>query len=161
MRFDAPILLLATHAACLFGAGAADQATTKQCGDLGVLQIDQTNLPEGVNLSEVRKCTNHPLKSHSRVKGRGSLAPMGAAGVLEGTGYDNATSLIQPRDCRYDAPFGCADGYCWKSCGNPGEWCWTARNQGLGAWYTCNPYQDCGSDTYDCGRNCDKCGCSC
>jgi len=33
--------------------------------------------------------------------------------------------------------WGCEDGYCWKKCGNLGEWCWQAADAGQGSWVTC------------------------
>jgi hypothetical protein len=34
-------------------------------------------------------------------------------------------------------PWGCDNGYCWKQCGDPGEWCWQAVDGGQGGWLTC------------------------
>ncbi|KAI1416863.1 hypothetical protein F5Y13DRAFT_204254 [Hypoxylon sp. FL1857] len=158
MRFNVSIALLAAQATGIFAAGAstASQATAAECGDLGVMKYDQAELPHDVQASDVRKCANHPLKGHERAKGQGSLAPKNAAD----SSHDNAT-IAQPRDCSYDAPYGCYEGYCWKACGDPGEWCWTARKAGFGSWYKCDTYKDCGTLTYACGKHCDSCGCSC
>ncbi|KAF9534046.1 hypothetical protein CPB83DRAFT_728072, partial [Crepidotus variabilis] len=45
--------------------------------------------------------------------------------------------------CWYDSQIGCTGGYCWKVCGNNGEWCWTANNGGVGSLISCSNWQDC------------------
>ncbi|KAI2470985.1 hypothetical protein F4781DRAFT_441237 [Annulohypoxylon bovei var. microspora] len=158
MRFNVSAVLLAVHAGCILAATNAHQLAASECGDLGIMEYDESTLPQGVKPSDVRKCAQHPL-GHSRVKGEGSLAPESDT-VLEDVNYDNAT-ILQPRDCQYDAKYGCTNGYCWKACGQPGQWCWAAKGDGTGPWIQCASYKDC-KTKYACGKGCGKeCGCGC
>ncbi|KAE8154231.1 hypothetical protein BDV25DRAFT_126703 [Aspergillus avenaceus] len=151
-----------------------DTDAVVECGDLEVMTVDPADLPEGVSLSDVRKCRNHPLGRNRYVKGA-SMAPLDAvdAAFYNGTVgaetspveslSDNLSSL-EKRSCYKGAPYGCSGGYCWKACGNieKGEWCWTAKKLGLGAWDKCSRWQDCGTATFSCGRGaCPSCGCGC
>ncbi|PLB47060.1 hypothetical protein P170DRAFT_412582 [Aspergillus steynii IBT 23096] len=36
-------------------------AAEAQCGSLGVMRIDPAELPEGVRMTDVRMCADHPL----------------------------------------------------------------------------------------------------
>ncbi|CEL01997.1 hypothetical protein ASPCAL01573 [Aspergillus calidoustus] len=55
--------------------------------------------------------------------------------------------------CEWKAEYGCpGSGYCWKTCGKQGEWCWTATKGGIGSWITCSTWRDCGTHTYACAR---------
>ncbi|KAI1460256.1 hypothetical protein F4805DRAFT_454683 [Annulohypoxylon moriforme] len=151
MRFNFPALLLAAFSGSSLAATTLNRAAASECGDLGVMEYDEAQLPRGMTSSDVRKCAKHPL-GNSRVKGEGSLAPE--------DGTDDAATL-QARECYYDAQYGCTDGYCWKSCGQPGQWCWAAQGDGTGPWVQCASYKDCGTQ-FACGKGCgEKCGCSC
>src|SRR6201999_897865 len=105
-------------------------------GELGVFA--PTSLPEGVDPNAVRQCTEHP--------------------------QGNVTKHGDGDACFFGGPYGCTRGYCWKQCHTPGrgQWCWTAFNNGFGAWRTCSTDQDCIPNTStDCGQGCPSCGCSC
>ncbi|KAK7749057.1 hypothetical protein SLS62_008452 [Diatrype stigma] len=89
-----------------------------------------------------------------------------ALGVLAaGASTANPNNILGKRDCWHGANVGCTDGSCWKKCGTDesGTWCWTARNDGFGDWYTCSGDGDCNEDM-PCSQaveGCDECGCSC
>ncbi|PHH75992.1 hypothetical protein CDD80_1893 [Ophiocordyceps camponoti-rufipedis] len=78
--------------------------------------------------------------------------------------YPNTKRLFMlQRGCWSGRKFGCsAGGYCFKSCGPQGQWCWVAR-RGLkkrNIWITCKEDSDCNSDML-CGRGCVHCRCGC
>ncbi|KAI1392409.1 uncharacterized protein F4822DRAFT_128425 [Hypoxylon trugodes] len=139
MKTNCAILLLAAQILNI-SASPSPAVLNEDCGPSGLMNT--TNVPEGVDPSAVRKCSEHPL------------------GRVDLTG--RSVGLVE-RTCVHGNPGGCDNGYCWKSCGD-GPWCWTARNGGFGDWYTCSKDSDC-LTSYDCGQksggNCDKCGCSC
>ncbi|KAL3455394.1 hypothetical protein BJX64DRAFT_295089 [Aspergillus heterothallicus] len=60
-------LLLGIHATAALAALRPDAtpdevaAAEAECGSLGVMRIDPAELPEGVLLSDVRMCADHPL----------------------------------------------------------------------------------------------------
>ncbi|RYO75616.1 hypothetical protein DL766_004238 [Monosporascus sp. MC13-8B] len=91
-----------------------------------------------------------------------------AAGVLSSAvGLDSSSpGNVQKRECWHGKSYGCSEsGFCWKKCGgdHTGAWCWTARNDGFGDWYTCSNDNDCNTDM-PCSQavdGCDDCGCSC
>ena len=56
-------------------------------------------------------------------------------------------------------PWGCENGYCWKQCGDPGEWCWLAFDGGNGGWVTCANDGACNANNLP-GTGC-RGGCSC
>ncbi|RAK79651.1 uncharacterized protein BO72DRAFT_373150 [Aspergillus fijiensis CBS 313.89] len=149
MKFSAAllsILVVLTSALTISPTSTGNNDPAIECGDLGVMVIPAADLPEGVLPSDVRKCREHPL-GRNRYLESASLAPL---------------DPVDPQACYRDAPYGCSKGYCWKVCGSNGEWCWTAKGGGAGAWYTCSRYQNCGTGTmYACGRNCPSCGCGC
>ncbi|KAF6831570.1 hypothetical protein CMUS01_07306 [Colletotrichum musicola] len=123
-----------------------------ECGDLQVMSHD--SLPANVDPSQVRKCKEHPLRLSPNVKGH----------QLSGTAEDG--SALERRDCWYGNPFGCSDGYCWKTCLGDGRWCWTAWDNGFGNWQTCAADGECDPKEHpnaNCGEGdgCDSCGCSC
>ncbi|KAJ8091971.1 hypothetical protein PM082_024206 [Marasmius tenuissimus] len=87
---------------------------------------------------------------------------------LQDTGLQ---SREDPARCKYQSPYGCDKGSCWKSCGSPGDgnWCWTAKGNGSVAegdgskpgWLGCNTYRDCNPKAA-CGKgDCTNCGCWC
>ncbi|PYI29060.1 hypothetical protein BP00DRAFT_479945 [Aspergillus indologenus CBS 114.80] len=147
-----------------------DNDPVTECGNLGIMVVPTADLPKGVHPSDVRICRDHPLGRNRDIEGA-SLAPLdpmdvqtleGNTAALEGRSEPKMPNTAELQTCYKNAPYGCSGGYCWKVCGNNGEWCWTAKNSGVGAWYTCNRYQNCGTGTiYACGRGCPSCGCSC
>ncbi|KAE8154232.1 hypothetical protein BDV25DRAFT_148129 [Aspergillus avenaceus] len=40
-------------------------AAEAECGSLGVMRIDPAELPEGISMSDVRMCADHPLGSRA------------------------------------------------------------------------------------------------
>ncbi|KAL8810444.1 MAG: hypothetical protein Q9200_002571 [Gallowayella weberi] len=56
---------------------------------------------------------------------------------------DPTTDKLVARDCWFGASYGCSKGYCWKSCGTRGQWCWLATNNGAGPWFKCSNDQMC------------------
>ncbi|KAI0385084.1 hypothetical protein F5Y04DRAFT_292595 [Hypomontagnella monticulosa] len=142
MKTNNMILLLAAQVLTAFSS-PSPAAVNDDCGSGG--GIDTSQLPEGVDPSAVRKCLEHPLGNinSEAVSERG-------VGLFE-------------RDCWHGKPVGCTKGYCWKTCGD-GPWCWAARNDGFGDWYTCSKDSDCKA-SFPCsqkvGGDCDSCGCSC
>ncbi|RDB29454.1 hypothetical protein Hypma_014810 [Hypsizygus marmoreus] len=126
------ILILASLTTITLGATLSDLAVPRtadssnddDCATLGG-PMPKSNLPDGVITNDVRKCVGHPL-------GKG----------------------VDAQACWTASPYGCSsDGYCWKVCGNNGEWCWTAANKGQGAWLRCSTYTDCHA-TDSCGGTC-------
>ena len=162
MQIIKTFTLLATCTAMAFSSAIPDANAADECSGLGgTMSIPADRLPKGVSPSDVRKCVEHPL-GRERYLEEASLAPFEDA-------KKNSTQL-KTRDplneraadaCYYGAPYGCSRGYCWKSCGNNGEWCWTANLGGLGSWITCNTWMDCGTTTYACGIGGASGGCSC
>ncbi|KAI0160970.1 hypothetical protein GGR52DRAFT_154080 [Hypoxylon sp. FL1284] len=147
MKTNNAILLLAVQAFSVLASPSPVATNADDCGSLGVM--DLTQIPAGVDLSAVRKCLEHPL---------GPAPNDNASSPLEQRSLD-----LEKRDCWYGKPFGCTEGYCWKSCGD-GPWCYTAHNDGFGDWYTCKSDKDC-LESYPCGQkaggDCASCGCSC
>ncbi|PYI09935.1 hypothetical protein BO78DRAFT_383762 [Aspergillus sclerotiicarbonarius CBS 121057] len=147
MRFPLALFSMLALTSALALSPTAKGDPVVECGDLDVMVVPAADLPEGVSPSDVRKCKDHPLGNNRHVKGA-SLAPLDAVDVLFLTNNTTASAEIhalQDRACYKDAPYGCSGGYCWKVCGNKGEWCWTAKKGGVGAWYTCSSYKDCGT----------------
>ncbi|KAK1962959.1 hypothetical protein LZ32DRAFT_600681 [Colletotrichum eremochloae] len=63
MKAPARRLLLLGYTAAVYVAAAPGQGDTRAaiiCGDLGVLNIDVSQLPEGVSPSDLRMCAGHP-----------------------------------------------------------------------------------------------------
>ncbi|RDB29460.1 hypothetical protein Hypma_014819 [Hypsizygus marmoreus] len=77
--------------------------STDDCANLGG-PMPKSNLPDGVIASDVRKCAAHPLGGGDKDK--------------------------SPKACQTESDGGCSKGYCWKVCGDNGQWCWTAENGG-------------------------------
>ncbi|CEI60176.1 hypothetical protein FVEN_g6360 [Fusarium venenatum] len=166
--FNNFLLVLAYSAIGLSAATpASPEARAKAiCGDLGILDI--TTLQDGVEPAELRLCADHPLgrKRNLDPKQGSSIAP-GDKGLPKDVSPADSTGLLSKRICWDVAPYGCENrSYCWKVCGQNGEWCWTAHAGGSGAWRGCRTWGDCGTDDKDfgCGKNCKAsgiCGCSC
>ncbi|KAK1218649.1 hypothetical protein PQX77_018657 [Marasmius sp. AFHP31] len=128
MKLTIGILAVVLQIASVHSVAVASADATEECGSLGVLNVDLSNLPEGMTPSDVRKCADHPLGSKPRKNAQWeSLAPMEDSE----SDLSNRSNIIEGRaaqKCYYDAPYGCTDGYCWKACGasGSGQWCWTA-----------------------------------
>lgn len=161
MHFIKTLLLVACATTALSvalpDAAAADAMACRDLG--GVMRIKSSELPEGVSVSDVRKCVEHP-HGRQRILDKASLAPFEANSTLA----ERVPLDLEERDaqkCYNAAPYGCDGGYCWKSCGKKGQWCWTAHKGGLGSWIKCKTFHDCGQATYACGRGGASGGCSC
>jgi hypothetical protein len=134
------------------------------CGTLGLMTYEPSSLFQNVKQEDIRKCLEHPIGD------RGSLALSSIAPTpdykdekaVESEIASSSNPLTEPTAqlCE-SAPYGCTRGYCWRNCGEGGQWCWTAKNEGLGDWITCTKFQDCADTKAACGRNCARCGCSC
>ncbi|KAF3310803.1 hypothetical protein TWF173_009160 [Orbilia oligospora] len=167
MKFNTAIVLFAAQISGGFAAAVSSAAA--ECGSLGVLEIDLNDLPAGVDPSALRKCAGHPL-GHTRDLKKTTYTPLTPEEIERAQNVElDARSVIPALSgraanaCWFGASSGCTDGYCWKSCGNNGEWCWTAANGGSGNWLQCNSANQCGTGEA-CGKGCKKsksCGCSC
>lgn len=145
---------------------AAEAARAAECGSLGVMKVDVSELPEGIDPSGIRRCAEHPL---GRYPGLAPEDMSDAPGLDVFARHDEADDdeddlvSLKPRACYTAAASGCSGGYCWKQCGlrNSGEWCWTAQLAGLGSWNTCTTSAQC-TTLQTCGIGiCRSCGCSC
>ncbi|EFQ36642.1 uncharacterized protein GLRG_11787 [Colletotrichum graminicola M1.001] len=82
MKTSVRNLLLLSYAATAYVAaapGSGDARAAAICGDLGVLSIEDGQLPEGVSRADLRMCAGHP-NGRTRVldpEQGASLAPMG------------------------------------------------------------------------------------
>ncbi|UPX19194.1 uncharacterized protein EKO05_0009463 [Ascochyta rabiei] len=160
MKLTIGFLALAFQAAGVLSARTAEEhaALVEECGDLGVLEI-----PEGADPSLYRHCAEHPIGAERQWEDA-SLAPEANKPRSDVANMKGAELFA--RACYSGAPYGCDKGYCWKICGDGGQWCWTALGDGGGAWRTCSVWSQC-SDSQDhkCGKNCKEgskaCGCSC
>lgn len=133
MQFFKAIVLLALQ--CRVALSSPTDNVAAECGAMGVMTVDMTSLPTGVDPSAIRKCAEHPLGA--------------------------SPNPISKRACWYGKPSGCTKGFCWKGCGGTGQWCWTAFNDGLGNWIGCTNDDECNTNAA-CGTgNCKTCGCSC
>jgi hypothetical protein len=139
-------------------AVASNLAALKaECGSLGVMKLTQEQMQNVPDVSAIRHCAEHPLGPTAgpdfRERDITAIKPR-----------DGGLVDLHARECWYgEKTIGCSRGYCWRNCDpeNPGYWCWTAANDGLGDWLTCQADADC-NDTDACGvGNCAACGCSC
>ena len=158
-------ILMMAYASLAFGVAMPEAEA--QCGSLGLMNVDHKALPESVTPADVRKCAEHPL-GNFRYLEEASLAPKSAGFKLDVSTTSNKDSegselnSLEKKACYNDAPYGCTRGYCWKTCGPKGEWCWTAAKGGIGSWFKCSTWKDCGDNGWACGRGCPvSCGCSC
>jgi hypothetical protein len=174
--------LAATRALCSPTASPAE-FTAEECGELGVMDWDPANLPEGTDVSALRKCKKHPAELGvasslydpstetdliSSVK-RGEL-------VEEAAGLDKREICLEGgRGMGFDYDYGCDKGWCWRNCNGPfvstnpaapKPWCWLAYEGGNGGWTPCGRWQDCewsyNNKNAKCGKgDCKACGCGC
>ncbi|RFN44640.1 hypothetical protein FIE12Z_11132 [Fusarium flagelliforme] len=109
---------LVTAGDCLYKGNEA------VCGDLGVMNVAPSDIPEGVLASEVRLCADHPNGGSDREldpKKGASLAP-----VEDEKRIQPSSKTLFERKCIKGHPYGCSEGFCWKDTGGdviPG---WTA-----------------------------------
>lgn len=133
MKFINIILFVALQ--CGVALSSPTDNGAAECGALGVMKVDTSSLPADVDVNAIRKCAEHPVAS--------------------------SPNPISKRECWHGKPSGCSKGYCWKSCGGTGQWCWTAFNDGYGEWIGCTNDGQCNTNQA-CGiGNCKTCGCSC
>lgn len=159
MKVTISIIAILLQARNTLSATTAELA--EECGALGIMEI-----PADASLADYRHCNSHPLGPDRRIYANQDLAlgidpsPKRDLGAVKAAGIFGRAAQA----CWWDAPLGCTNGYCWKSCGKAGEWCWTAYNNGVGDWARCERAEDCNSEEA-CGQGCkegDKsCGCSC
>ncbi|EUC33609.1 hypothetical protein COCVIDRAFT_23019 [Bipolaris victoriae FI3] len=174
--------LAATGALCSPTAEAVE-ATVEDCGELGVMEWDPATLPEGTDISALRKCKKHPSElgiasplydpaSETEVTNsskRGDLLDEVAAIAKRGVCSKGG------RGSGYDYDYGCDKGWCWRNCDGPfvnadvglkKTWCWLAYESGNGGWTPCGRWQDCewsyNNKAAKCGKgDCKACGCGC
>lgn len=115
-------LALALQATGVFGARTAEEtaALTLECGDLGVMQI-----PEGADPAAYRKCANHPLGDSKSKFPPHSVDPSDMKKRANSAQLKGAEIFSRAKQaCEWNSRGGCSGRYCWKACGNAGEWCW-------------------------------------
>ncbi|KAL8815161.1 MAG: hypothetical protein Q9223_005680 [Gallowayella weberi] len=90
----------------------------------------------------------------------GRPSPDDGRGTIPATSLANSgnTSKLVER-CWYGSPYGCSNGFCYRSCGSAGEWCWLAANNGNGAWLTCGSDNQCAPGSVG-GAACGKGDCA-
>ncbi|KAK2612506.1 hypothetical protein QQS21_001444 [Conoideocrella luteorostrata] len=133
MQFFKAIALFALQ--CHVALSSPTDIVAAECGAMGVMKVDLADVSADVDPSAIRKCAEHPLAA--------------------------SPNPVSKRDCWYGKSSGCSKGYCYKSCGGNGQWCWTAFNDGYGNWIGCQNDNQC-STNQACGiGNCKACGCSC
>lgn len=137
-----------------------ESALEKECGSLGVMKLDASRM-EGIDPTAIRRCADHPLG------GRGASVDITERGMSDVNQARDEIGLVDlsTRACWNGLlASGCSKGYCWRKCDltiASGRWCWTATNNGAGAWDTCNADIDC-LLTLSCSvGDCGACGCSC
>lgn len=146
------ISFITTQVLCILAKAHIDAdraALEAECGGLGVMEWNLDELPQGTNITNLRKCREHPTT------------------IAEQRLY------LHKRSCRSkdeDTQYGCADGWCWKTnCDTKkesGHWCWLAYEGGHGDWTSCGHSEDCrwsyDNDNVKCGQGgCSSCRCSC
>ncbi|KAL7900570.1 hypothetical protein HDV63DRAFT_369092 [Trichoderma sp. SZMC 28014] len=141
-----------------------DISAQSNCGELGVMSFNASELPDYVSLDNVRMCAKHPQgRNRTLDLSEGASLPPALANN-QSIANNSGAGHLNKRSCEFTAPYGCSRGWCWKTCDQGGKWCWTAEGGGYGPWRKCASYTDCGTDdaTFGCGQACGKqCGCSC
>ncbi|KAL0931075.1 uncharacterized protein CTRU02_213810 [Colletotrichum truncatum] len=155
----ASIIVLANPIA----AGVAPATAAEECGSLGVMTYTDASLLEGVDLTQIRTCRDHPLGPGARPSAPPAQGPGGSAEAKRDAFGEMLVRQEGTDACWYGDSTGCTNGYCWKTCGDKGRWCWTAWNKGWGNWRTCSKSSDCkkNSDAEGGEGGCKACGCSC
>ena len=137
--------------------GISSVPVKEECGDLGVMDFDVKDLPEGVKPEDVRKCRDHPNSLSSP------------------NNHTNILAQSSRNSCYFGKQaIGCSNLYCWAKCSSngqsvddKGEWCWLAGGGGFGPWQGCQTDLDClkTQDSTGCGVEtwwpCPACGCGC
>ncbi|CCT74733.1 uncharacterized protein FFUJ_10798 [Fusarium fujikuroi IMI 58289] len=153
MKFTTTLFGLFASQALAVNMYSAPNAAA-ECGALGVAEWDLDALPAGTEVSELRKCKEHPLslKIHSR------------------NPDSTKVNVLEKRKCTssiHKPKFGCDKHWCWQNCGSRkeeewGAWCWSAHKDGTGDWMSCFTASDCPSDDKYCAKgDCKQCGCGC
>ncbi|EXL45615.1 hypothetical protein FOCG_12992 [Fusarium oxysporum f. sp. radicis-lycopersici 26381] len=135
MKFTATLFGLFAAQALAVNMYSAPNAAA-ECGALGVAEWDLDTLPAGMDVSELRKCKEHPLsvKIHSR------------------NPDSTKVKVLEKRKCTSSN----AKEVEW------GFWCWSAHKDGKGAWMSCSNDSDCPTDDKFCGKgDSQQCGCGC
>jgi hypothetical protein len=183
MKFLFALLsLAATRVLCSPTTSLAELAI-KECGELGVMEWNQAELPEGTDISTLRKCKKHPSEvgitssQYNPDIGEADLTSPAKRGeliaeVAEITKRDHCL-VSGGRGTGFDYDYGCDNGWCWRNCDGPfwssiekKTWCWLAYNDGNGDWTPCGRWQDCewsyNNKGSKCGKgDCKACGCGC
>ena len=176
--------LAAVRALCSPTTSLAELAVAEECGELGVMEWNQAELPEGTDISTLRKCKKHPSEL-------GIASPLYDLSVGEadltspvehGELIAEVAEITKRGTCaqggrgwgpEYD--YGCDNGWCWRNCDGPflvlpqapkKSWCWLAYESGNGGWTPCGRWQDCewsyNNKAAKCSKgNCKACGCGC
>ena len=162
MKFQT-LTLLAFQATTILSAAVSPRDSSSdaaECGDLGVMDWSNIDLPKDVDRTKLRKCKEHPRFQEA----------------LTSRNDNPADKIFEKRACYYGNYVGCDNGWCWQRCNvatsaeaAKGNWCWMAWNNGAGDWVSCkaeNNYSDCVSAMFtyktDCGKgDCKSCGCGC
>jgi hypothetical protein len=133
MRFTTILVLFGVTGTL---AAPAEQVTSaaSTCGNLGVMAVDASKLPAGVDPKKIRTCRDHPT----------GITPNPIANAKQGLDKRNWGA----------GGFGCASGFCWTRCSAWGGRCWSAFNHGFGEWAGCGGDWDCGGAGLGCGRGC-------
>ncbi|KAK2766264.1 hypothetical protein FQN54_007781 [Arachnomyces sp. PD_36] len=139
------------------GLATAIPDAEARCGDLGAMTV-----PEGADASQFRSCLEHPLGARPQSSDLENRAPPMSSHDMTKRAEPVLRDDVTAQACWHGDPVGCTDGYCWKTCGDNGEWCWTALHEGTGPWYKCSASDQC-HEYMACGvgSSCDSCGCSC
>ncbi|EUC43040.1 hypothetical protein COCMIDRAFT_101862 [Bipolaris oryzae ATCC 44560] len=183
MKLLSILLGLAATGALCSPTTSAVEATVEDCGELGVMEWDPASLPEGTDVSALRKCKKHPSEL-------GIVSPLyDPASETEVTNSSKRGELLDEvaaldkrgvcskggRGSGYDYDYGCDKGWCWRNCDGPfvnadvglkKTWCWLAYESGNGGWTPCGRWQDCewsyNNKAAKCGKgDCKACGCGC
>jgi hypothetical protein len=183
MKFSLALLsLAATRALCSPTASPAELAVIEECGELGVMEWNQADLPEGTDISTLRKCKKHPSElgitspQYNATIEESDLTSAAKRGELIATDAElekRGQCTTGGRGHGLDYDYGCDNGWCWRNCDGPfwqtGErktWCWLAYESGAGGWTPCGRWQDCewsyNNKAAKCGKgDCKACGCGC
>lgn len=72
------------------------------------------------------------------------------------------SKFSQQKVCDNGQPYGCYQGYCWKTCGDivKGEWCWTSKQPEKKSRIQCKTWLECGDlfREFGCVKG-DRCTC--
>ncbi|KAJ5037622.1 victoriocin [Bipolaris maydis] len=130
MKLLSILLGLAATGALCSPTTSAVEATAEDCGELGVMEWDTANLPEGTDVSALRNPLYDPTSETEVANSskRGELLDEVAALAKRGVCSKGG------RGSGYDYDYGCDNGWCWRNCDGP---------FGNGGWTPCGRWQDC------------------